>query len=647
MIKYADAIFFIVLKGRIALSFVFRTTLFFIIICNSLVVSAKELNDFSMLKNMNYELNRQPWKTYQKLLKQAPQLDDMSPEYKLWWLNRKAQAENLLFLFNKFQQTVALAQGFINPNTPAMLVGQFNIYNGIIYQRQGQYQKAQSALKLAQSVAESNNYTFLAVQAKQELAYTRSITELYELSLTDLQQAYVGAFALSDDYLIAKILEVYGAIYGYMHDYDKSIEYYQKALTSYQRLGFPSDIAEAINGIAATYRYWKKFDLAIDYYQRYEKAIEFSPENIDGKFYAAYGIAMSHAEKGACRQALASIDKAIKLEGLIDYKAELYKRKAQCLITLNQLAAAEVALDQAQDIFTTFPELIGTHWQIEVIRIRAELEQAKGNNNQAYLLLKQYNQIQTALIKKNSSDKLLRVRASLEQERQNVEISLLQQRAKVQKLQFEQQEQKNTLQTYMISFSIVFILMVLIIVFFQRQHNKKLLALSIRDSLSELYNRRYVFSFLDKLVSATDTEKSQISVMVIDIDDFKQKNDFYGHPFGDYVIREVAKIGRDTLRAEDIMGRVGGEEFLCVLPRIDSVQCMLIANRFVKSVNSHDFIIDTQDNDKQQVNITISVGITTTSAEVEDSTQLYEQADKALYQAKENGKNRAVQYESL
>ena len=639
--------FFIVLKGRIALSFVFRTTLFFIIICNSLVVSAKELNDFSMLKNMNYELNRQPWKTYQKLLKQAPQLDDMSPEYKLWWLNRKAQAENLLFLFNKFQQTVALAQGFINPNTPAMLVGQFNIYNGIIYQRQGQYQKAQSALKLAQSVAESNNYTFLAVQAKQELAYTRSITELYELSLTDLQQAYVGAFALSDDYLIAKILEVYGAIYGYMHDYDKSIEYYQKALTSYQRLGFPSDIAEAINGIAATYRYWKKFDLAIDYYQRYEKAIEFSPENIDGKFYAAYGIAMSHAEKGACRQALASIDKAIKLEGLIDYKAELYKRKAQCLITLNQLAAAEVALDQAQDIFTTFPELIGTHWQIEVLRIRAELEQAKGNNNQAYLLLKQYNQIQTALIKKNSSDKLLRVRASLEQERQNVEISLLQQRAKVQKLQFEQQEQKNTLQTYMISFSIVFILMVLIIVFFQRQHNKKLLALSIRDSLSELYNRRYVFSFLDKLVSATDTEKSQISVMVIDIDDFKQKNDFYGHPFGDYVIREVAKIGRDTLRAEDIMGRVGGEEFLCVLPRIDSVQCMLIANRFVKSVNSHDFIIDTQDNDKQQVNITISVGITTTSAEVEDSTQLYEQADKALYQAKENGKNRAVQYESL
>ncbi len=639
--------FFIVLKGRIALSFVFRTTLFFIIICNSLVVSAKELNDFSMLKNMNYELNRQPWKTYQKLLKQAPQLDDMSPEYKLWWLNRKAQAENLLFLFNKFQQTVALAQGFINPNTPAMLVGQFNIYNGIIYQRQGQYQKAQSALKLAQSVAESNNYTFLAVQAKQELAYTRSITELYELSLTDLQQAYVGAFALSDDYLIAKILEVYGAIYGYMHDYDKSIEYYQKALTSYQRLGFPSDIAEAINGIAATYRYWKKFDLAIDYYQRYEKAIEFSPENIDGKFYAAYGIAMSHAEKGACRQALASIDKAIKLEGLIDYKAELYKRKAQCLITLNQLAAAEVALDQAQDIFTTFPELIGTHWQIEVLRIRAELEQAKGNNNQAYLLLKQYNQIQTALIKKNSSDKLLRVRASLEQERQNVEISLLQQRAKVQKLQFEQQEQKNTLQTYMISFSIVFILMVLIIVFFQRQHNKKLLALSIRDSLSELYNRRYVFSFLDKLVSAMDTEKSQISVMVIDIDDFKQKNDFYGHPFGDYVIREVAKIGRDTLRAEDIMGRVGGEEFLCVLPRIDSVQCMLIANRFVKSVNSHDFIIDTQDNDKQQVNITISVGITTTSAEVEDSTQLYEQADKALYQAKENGKNRAVQYESL
>ncbi|MCW8831990.1 MAG: diguanylate cyclase [Colwellia sp.] len=616
------------------------------IIGTSSVTSAAALNDVSALENLHHELNQHPWQTYQDLQTQAEQFEEMSLEYKLWWLNRKAQAENLLFLFEQFQQTVAKAQDLITPDTPAKLTSQFYIYSGIIFQRQGKYQNAQKLLKMAKSVAESNNFTYIAVQAKQELAYTRSLTEFYELSLTELQQAYVEAFAFSDDYLIAKIHEVYGAIYGYMHDYEKSIEYYKKSLISYQQLGYPSDIAEAINGLAATYRYWKKFDLAIDYYQRYEKAIEFSPHNVDGKFYAAYGIAMSQAEKGDCHQALKSIDKALNLKGLIDYKAEIYKRKAQCLITFNKLLDAEVALDKAQSIFANIPELIGTHWQIEVIKIRAELAQVSGDSNQAYQLLKEYNQVQTALIKKNSSDKLLRVRGKLEHERQNVEISLLQQRAEVQKLQYEQQKQKNNFQTYLITFSVLFALMVLVFVFFQRRHNKKLLALSIRDPLSELYNRRYVFSFLNKLVSAIDTEKSQVSIMVIDIDNFKQVNDHCGHPFGDYVIREIAKIGQETLRAEDIMGRVGGEEFLCVLPRIDAEQCMHIANRFVKNVNSHNFKIEHKANEQQVANITISIGIATTSLEVEDYTQLYAMADKALYHAKKNGRNCVVKYSS-
>ena len=94
------------------------------------------------------------------------------------------------------------------------------------------------------------------------------------------------------------------------------------------------------------------------------------------------------------------------------------------------------------------------------------------------------------------------------------------------------------------------------------------------------------------------------------------------------------------------MGRVGGEEFLCVLPRIDTVQCMLIARRFVKSVNSYDFVIKNKDTEKQSVSITVSIGIATTSADVDDARQLYDQADKALNQAKKNGTNCVMQYKS-
>jgi len=594
---------------------------------------------------MEDKLNKHPWQTYQTLLTQVEQQSSMSPHYKLWWLLRKAQAENLLYFFDKFERTVDQGQTSINLQTSARIIINFDIFKGMILQRQGRYQQAQIILKRAQNSARENEFTYLAVRAKQELAYTRSLTEVYELSLTELQQAYVEAFALNNEFMIAKINEVYGAIYGYMHDYEKSIEYYRKALISYQKLAYPAHEAEAVYGLAATYRYWNKYDLAIEYYQQFLKVIEFSPNNIDGKFYAAYGISMSEAELGNCRQALVTINNAINLEGLIDYKAELYKRKAQCLIKDQKLAQARESIEKASDIFISIPELIGTHWQIELTKIRAELANAEGNSAKAYLLLKEFNRSEIQMLKKKSSDRLLRVRGALELERQNVEISLLQQRTKVQKLQFEQQKQKNVMQTYIISFVVMLIFFILLFAYFQWRNNKKLLLLSVRDVLSDSFNRRYVFSFLNKLISTNHSEKSIVSIMVIDIDDFKKVNDLYGHPFGDTVIREIARIGSEIMRTEDVIGRVGGEEFLCVLPRIDAVQSLHIAQRFVKKVNTHDFLAADKHDNNILVKVTVSIGIATTCENIQTSSELYIKADKALYHAKYSGKNRAIQYQ--
>jgi two-component system cell cycle response regulator len=626
------------------LPFVYRAIVAVFFICSSVVVNAMQSSESLVLQNMAHELNQKPWKTYQKIQSQADKLADATPNHKLWWLLRKAQAENLLYLYDEFQQTVLMAQALVNEKTPARIAINLNVFHGIILQRQGEYQKAENVLKKAQQAAIALKYTDLAVNARLELAYTRSLTELYEYSLTDLQQAYVEAFAFDNDFLVAKINEVYGAIYGYLHDYAQSIEYYQKALTSYQQLAYPAHQVEAIYGLAVTYRYWKKYDLALDYYHRYQKAIDYSPNNVDGKFYALYGISMSLAGKGDCTAALSYIEQALSITGLIDYKAELYKRQAVCFIGKKKLNLATTALDNAANIFANIPELIGTRWQIEVIKIRAQLLQSKGENEQAYLLLKQFNQREVALLKKNASDRLLRVRGALEVDRQNVEIALLQQRTKVHKLKLTQQKQENITQSYIIIFIVVLILFSFIFMYFQWRHNQKLLELSIRDPLSDLYNRRYIFHFLNKLINAINLEKNQVSIMLIDIDDFKQVNDLYGHSFGDKVISDVAKIGQHTIRVEDVIGRVGGEEFLCVLPRIDSIQCLHIAQRLVKNVHDHEFFVGDKSDKQQPMHVTVSIGISTTSIDTINRADLYLQADKALYHAKSGGKNRAIQY---
>jgi diguanylate cyclase (GGDEF)-like protein len=626
---------------------VFRFSLVLIVTSCFFVANAAQLTNSLVLQNIDDDLHKQPWEIYQQLLSQSEQQESMSPNYRLWWLLRKAETENLLYFFDKFEATVQQATAAVNKNTPAKIIINIDIFRGLILQRQGHFLRAQTLLRKAQQSAIINDFTSLAVQAKQELAYTRSLTGVYELSLTELQQAYMEAFKLHDNFLIAKINEVYGAIYGYMHDYAKSVEYYQKALESYQQLGYPYYEAEAIYGLAVTYRYWQKYDLAIESYQRYREIIKFSPNNINGKFFAAYGVAMSEAGQGNCEQALLSIEHAVTIEGLMDYKAELYKRKAQCLVTLNRLIEANIALDSANKIFKAMPELLDTSWEIETLKISAEIAQAQGNDKEAYQRLKQYSENKIDLLKKSMSERLLSVRGSLEAERQEVEISLLQQRSQVQTLKFEQQQQANTMQVYIIVFIVLLVLLMLFFTYFQWTHNKKLMLLSVRDPLSNSFNRRYIFNLLYKLIDDNPSEKNTVSILVLDIDDFKQVNDSYGHPFGDDVIRKIADIGEEILRTQDVIGRVGGEEFLCVLPRINTVQSLHIAQRLVNAVNEYKFIIEDEHKgaEKKQVNVTVSVGVATTSKQVQTSSELYLRADKALYHAKASGKNCAVLYQ--
>jgi len=590
--------------------------------------------------NMEDEINREPWLSYQKLLAQESNIQASSVEERLWWLLRKAQAENLLYFHKDFTKTVDHAQTLVSSQTPIIIASMLNVFSGAIAQRQGRYADSVNMLEKGLLQAKKANLNHVYARGKQELAYTRSLTELYETSLVDLQEAYVEAFSLEDHFLIAVINETYGAIYGYMGEYEKSIDYYEKALDTYEPLGFRSHIAEATYGLASTYRYWKKYDLAIDKFTLYREQVSYTP-NKDISFFGAYGLGMTLAEKGDCPAAIEVIDQALNLNGQIDYNAELYKRKADCLIDLNRLEQAEQALAEADAIFDGIAELDGTTWQLEVIKIRGKLAYHRQDYAKAYQLNRDYYQAYTEVLHNKSSARLFRVKSSMERERHGIEVALLQQRSKVQQLQVEREQQKNTQQRYIIILSVLIALVVFIALIVQWRNNKKIMALSVRDPLSGLFNRRHVFDVVDKLFEHLEPEKSELSMIMMDLDDFKQINDEYGHPFGDQVIREVARIGQATLRSEDVMGRIGGEEFLCVLPRTNIEKCHLIASRLRKNIEQFKFVNEAGD----IVNITASLGIASVSTDCTDPGSLYVHADKALYRSKTQGKNKVYLYE--
>jgi len=588
---------------------------------------------------MDDEIRREPWLSYQKLLVIEEIFPSLEHEQQLWLLLRKAQSENLLYFFEQFKKTVAQAQDLVDENTSLDITSRINVLAGIAARLNAEYAKSATILKKALKQAREKNLNQVYVKAKLELAYVHGLNELFETSLLDLQEAYLEAFAIEDHFLVAVINETYGAIYGYMREYEKSITYYEKALDTYERLEYRAHIAEAVYGIAASYRYWKKYDLAIENFELYQQKMLYVP-SAEITFHGAYALGMTLAERGSCERALVVIEQALSLQGIIDYNAELYKRQASCLISLKKFDEAKVAINRAVDIFDDIPELMGTTWQLEVFKVLSELAYGQGDFGLAYQLISDYYQKYTESLISNSTSRLAQVRAAMGGERQDIELSLLEQRDKVQQLRIALQQQDDMRQGYLIFFGF-FLIAVIIAAFVLRIRNsQKITALLNKDALSGLYNRRYIFSYLKEISTSIFSKETQLSVLLFDIDDFKMINDSYGESFGDEVIKKIAEIGQATLRTEDVIGRINGKEFLCILPQSDEYQCNTIAERLLDNINEHQFIKSGQ----QGFNITVSIGFSLSSKNNFDERELYIQADKALSSSKNQGKNCATMY---
>lgn len=161
---------------------------------------------------------------------------------------------------------------------------------------------------------------------------------------------------------------------------------------------------------------------------------------------------------------------------------------------------------------------------------------------------------------------------------------------------------------------------------------------AIRDALTRLYNRSYFYDALKQALK-TASDVSPVSVIVSDLDRFKRINDTYGHLQGDKVLQFVATLLTESVRPQDIAARIGGEEFVLLLTHTASADAHQVAERIRVKLNGYDRATS---NNQLPEKISISMGVyTATSAQVTEE-ECVERADKAMYQAKETGRNRVV-----
>jgi diguanylate cyclase (GGDEF)-like protein len=158
-----------------------------------------------------------------------------------------------------------------------------------------------------------------------------------------------------------------------------------------------------------------------------------------------------------------------------------------------------------------------------------------------------------------------------------------------------------------------------------------------RDALTKVWNRRSILEILEKELARSQRDEQPLSLVLFDLDHFKAINDTHGHLSGDGVLREVAARVQTSLRSYDSFGRYGGEEFLIVLPGCDTQQALVLAERTRELIGSQPANCC-----EEEIPVTASFGVATLAPGVSDGNGLIRIADKALYKAKAQGRNRVV-----
>jgi len=163
---------------------------------------------------------------------------------------------------------------------------------------------------------------------------------------------------------------------------------------------------------------------------------------------------------------------------------------------------------------------------------------------------------------------------------------------------------------------------------------------NITDSLMGIFNRRYLDRRLKEETQRAQSYSQPLSIFMIDIDHFKKINDKYGHHVGDLVLKNIALNIKESLRESDVLARYGGEEFVVILPRTQVSTSYILAERLRHVVANCQLALPGESGiDILSIGVTVSVGVAGLTSKCKDYLCLIKNADRALYQAKQNGRN--------
>jgi len=169
----------------------------------------------------------------------------------------------------------------------------------------------------------------------------------------------------------------------------------------------------------------------------------------------------------------------------------------------------------------------------------------------------------------------------------------------------------------------------------ENAYHEEIYRLTTMDGLTQVYNKRYFMETLEREISRSRRYGRELSLLIYDIDHFKNINDSFGHLAGDFILKSMSEVVKAHVRREDFLARYGGEEFAIILPEIDHDRAMMMGEKIRRLVQEHTFNFE-----GTAIPVTVSVGVATLDDSMSEGLDFIKQADGKLYIAKGAGRNR-------
>jgi len=499
--------------------------------------------------------------------------------------------------------------------------------------------KAMEKLLLAEKYAKANENLTLLADTYSYMAYAYSNEHNDSDALKYYHQAYLLFEQLGDELNMAYLKAEMSNSYSLLFDDNKAIELAQEASEYFKAHQYYFDELFAQNILAKIYHRKKDYLHAEASYLR---VIELTKEANQGRYiYLAYlGLADTYHHSQQNEKAAVFWNKYVEHQP--NYENPLARTSAIILQTKlalvdEDIATAIEALTELEALITPLKMQNALSWYVQLFDLQAQLAVLQQDFHSAYFKQKKARALQKDYYKSERETVRSKLKIMFDTDQAILKNKLLEQEKALNKAALEAAAQKQKLQNIIIIVISLFLLILSYFIYRQILNSKALNKIANTDSLTELANRRYTFIYAEKMLLQATKTQQKFAMVVFDVDHFKQVNDNYGHGGGDIALKELSSTANKYVRNHDILGRIGGEEFLLILPEASATQAYEIAERIRQAIEENKMTIQ-----GKTLQITASFGIAELTEQLLSVNQIFNSADTALYQAKNQGRNQVI-----